>query len=106
MAQPTASVCPSAVQAVRRLIDITSRHQQTQRTLLDWLRVEVRGSPSACHPLAFNLWPLAFPNPSHPACPSRRLVATAEIGRRRVNPPAINQLGRCTVTPGRWWKVL
>jgi hypothetical protein len=26
--------------AVRRLIEITSRQQQTQRTLLDWLRVE------------------------------------------------------------------
>jgi hypothetical protein len=25
---------------VRRLIEITSRQQQTQHTLLDWLRVE------------------------------------------------------------------
>ena len=31
------AVCPHVV---RRLIEITSRQQQTQRTLLDWLRVE------------------------------------------------------------------
>jgi hypothetical protein len=31
------TVCPHFA---RRLIEITSRHQQTQRTLLDWLRVE------------------------------------------------------------------
>ena len=30
----------AAETAVRRLIEITSRQQQTQRTLLDWLRVE------------------------------------------------------------------
>ena len=31
---------PAAETAVRRLIDLTGRQQQTQRTLLDWLRVE------------------------------------------------------------------
>ena len=33
----TATFCPHFV---RRLIEATSRQQQTQRTLLDWLRME------------------------------------------------------------------
>lgn len=34
------SVDEAAETAVRRLIDITASQQQTQRTMLDWLRVE------------------------------------------------------------------
>jgi hypothetical protein len=40
IAEPTASIREAAETAVRRLIEITSRQHQTQRTLLDWLRVE------------------------------------------------------------------
>ena len=40
IAEPTASIRAVTEDAVRRLIEITSRQQQTQRTLLDWLRVE------------------------------------------------------------------
>jgi SAM-dependent methyltransferase len=40
IAEPTPSIRAAAETAVRRLIEITSRQQQTQRTLLDWLRVE------------------------------------------------------------------
>jgi len=40
IAEPTAPIREAAETAVRRLIEITSRQQQTQRTLLDWLRVE------------------------------------------------------------------
>ncbi len=40
IAEPTAAIREAAETAVRRLIEITSRQQQTQRTLLDWLRVE------------------------------------------------------------------
>ena len=40
IAEPTASIREAAETAVRRLIELTSRQQQTQRTLLDWLRVE------------------------------------------------------------------
>jgi hypothetical protein len=40
IAEPTPSIRAGAENAVRRLIEITSRQQQTQRTLLDWLRVE------------------------------------------------------------------
>jgi hypothetical protein len=40
IAEPSASVRAAAEMAVRRLIEITSCQQQTQRTLLDWLRVE------------------------------------------------------------------
>ena len=40
IAEPTAVIREAAETAVRRLIEITSHQQQTQRTLLDWLRVE------------------------------------------------------------------
>lgn len=40
IAEPTAAIREAAEKAVRRLIEITARQQQTQRTLLDWLRVE------------------------------------------------------------------
>src|ERR1017187_1039561 len=40
IAEPTPSIRAAAEKAVRRLIEITSHQQQTQRTLLDWLRVE------------------------------------------------------------------
>jgi len=40
IAEPTTSVREATETVVRRLIEITSRQQQTQRTLLDWLRVE------------------------------------------------------------------
>jgi hypothetical protein len=40
IAEAPASIREAAETAVRRLIEITSRQQQTQRTLLDWLRVE------------------------------------------------------------------
>ena len=40
IAEPTAAVRDAAEKAVRRLIEITDRQQQTQRTLLDWLRME------------------------------------------------------------------
>src|ERR1035438_3437745 len=40
IAEPTPAIREAAETAVRRLIEITSRQQQTQRTLLDWLRVE------------------------------------------------------------------
>jgi len=40
IAEPTPSIREAAEKAVRRLIEIASRQQQTQRTLLDWLRVE------------------------------------------------------------------
>ena len=38
--RPTAEQRQAADASVRRLIEITSRQHQTQRTLLDWLRVE------------------------------------------------------------------
>ena len=38
--RPTSHQRGAADASVRRLIEITSRQQQTQRTLLDWLRVE------------------------------------------------------------------
>jgi hypothetical protein len=40
IAEPTAAIRASTGTAVRRLIDITASQQQTQRTVLDWLRVE------------------------------------------------------------------
>ncbi|MFO1438777.1 MAG: N-6 DNA methylase [Verrucomicrobiaceae bacterium] len=40
IAEPTAAVREAAETAVRRLIEITAAQQQTQRTVLDWLRVE------------------------------------------------------------------
>jgi hypothetical protein len=40
IAEPTASIREAAENTVRRLIELTSRQQQTKRTLLDWLRVE------------------------------------------------------------------
>jgi hypothetical protein len=40
IAEPTAAIREAAETAVRRLIDITASQQQTQRTMLDWLRVE------------------------------------------------------------------
>jgi len=40
IAEPTATIREAAETAVRRLIDITASQQQTQRTVLDWLRVE------------------------------------------------------------------
>ena len=40
IAEPTAAIREAADTAVHRLIELTSRQQQTQRTLLDWLRVE------------------------------------------------------------------
>jgi hypothetical protein len=40
IAEPTTAIREAAETAVRRLIEITSRQQQTQRTLLDWLRME------------------------------------------------------------------
>ncbi len=40
IAEPTAAIRSATETAVRRLIDITASQQQTQRTVLDWLRVE------------------------------------------------------------------
>jgi hypothetical protein len=40
IAKPSAAIREAAERAVRRLIETTSRQQQTQRTLLDWLRME------------------------------------------------------------------
>jgi hypothetical protein len=40
IAEPTAAIREAAETAVRRLIEITAAQQQTQRTVLDWLRVE------------------------------------------------------------------
>ncbi len=40
IAEPKPAIREVVENAVRRLIEITSRQQQTQRTLLDWLRVE------------------------------------------------------------------
>ena len=40
IAKPNAAIREAAEMAVPRLIELTSRQQQTQRTLLDWLRVE------------------------------------------------------------------
>jgi methylase of polypeptide subunit release factors len=40
IAEPTSSIREAAETAVRRLIEITTTRQQTQSTLLDWLRVE------------------------------------------------------------------
>jgi hypothetical protein len=40
IAEPSTAIRAAAETAVRRLIEITSCRQQTQRTLLDWLRVE------------------------------------------------------------------
>ena len=40
IAEPTPAIREAAETAVRRLIEITSRQQQTQRTLLDCLRVD------------------------------------------------------------------
>lgn len=40
IAEPTAAIREAAETAVRRLIEITASQQQTQRTVLDWLRVE------------------------------------------------------------------
>lgn len=38
--RPTAKQREAAEKAVRRLVEITAQQQQTQRTLLDWLRME------------------------------------------------------------------
>lgn len=40
IAEPTAAIRAATETAVRRLIDITASQQQTQRTVLDWLRME------------------------------------------------------------------
>lgn len=40
IAEPTAAIRGAAEKAVHRLIEITALQQQTQRTLLDWLRME------------------------------------------------------------------
>jgi hypothetical protein len=40
IAEPSPAVREATETAVRRLIEITARQQQTQRTVLDWLRVE------------------------------------------------------------------
>ena len=40
IAEPNPAIREPAETAVRRLIEITSRQQQTQRTLFDWLRME------------------------------------------------------------------
>jgi hypothetical protein len=40
IAEPSAQVRAATEKAVHRLLEITARQQQTQRTLLDWLRVE------------------------------------------------------------------
>src|SRR5207247_1915017 len=40
IAEPSTAIREAAETAVRRLIEITSRQQQTKRTLSDWLRVE------------------------------------------------------------------
>ena len=40
IAEPTPSIREASEKAVRRLIEIASCQQQTQRTLLDWMRVE------------------------------------------------------------------
>ena len=42
IAKPTAAIRKAAEKAVRRLIEITAAQQQTQRTFLDWLRVEYK----------------------------------------------------------------
>jgi len=38
IAEPTASIREAAETAIGRLIELTSRQQQSQRTLLDWPR--------------------------------------------------------------------
>lgn len=40
IAEPTTEIRAAAETVVRRLIDITATQQQTQRTVLDWLRME------------------------------------------------------------------
>jgi len=40
IAEPTAEIRAASELAVRRLIEITASQQETQRTILDWLRVE------------------------------------------------------------------
>lgn len=40
IAEPTAAIREATEIAVRRLLEITAAQQQTQRTVLDWLRVE------------------------------------------------------------------
>ncbi len=40
IAEPTGPIREATESAVRRLIEITASHQQTHRTVLDWLRVE------------------------------------------------------------------
>ncbi len=40
IAEPTAAIRKATETAVRRLIELTATQQQTQRTVLDWLRVE------------------------------------------------------------------
>jgi type I site-specific restriction endonuclease len=40
IAEPTKAIREAAEKVVRRLIDITAHQQQTQHTLLDWLRME------------------------------------------------------------------
>jgi hypothetical protein len=55
IAEPTASIREAVEAAVRHLIEVTSRRQQTQRTLLDWPRVEY-----------------GIEKPPRPACPSRQ----------------------------------
>jgi len=40
IAEPTAAIREAAETVVRRLIEITAARQQTQRSVLDWLRVE------------------------------------------------------------------
>jgi hypothetical protein len=40
IAEPTALIRSATETAVRRLIEITSSQQQTESTILDWLRVE------------------------------------------------------------------
>ncbi len=40
IAEPTAAIREATETGVCRLIEITERKQQTQRTVLDWLRVE------------------------------------------------------------------
>jgi len=42
IAEPSACIREAAGTAVRRLIELTSHQQQTQRTMLAWLRVEYR----------------------------------------------------------------
>jgi hypothetical protein len=43
IAEPPTSIREAAETAVRRLIKLTGRQQQTQRKLFDWLRVECPG---------------------------------------------------------------